>query len=504
MKKNLLEIFESIVRSHSSDTAIEEKNKQITFNELRTVSLILATSIYKNGFNKNEVGAVLLPKSINCVVADLALGYCNGIYMNIDVNAPLDRIFKILEHIQPRILITSSEIINKMPLLQKNFELILIDKIEKKDIDVKSIIDKLESAIDTDPYTIINTSGSTGIPKGVVLNHRNFLDFLDWSVEEYKFNSQTIIGSLSPSIFDIYSFELMLMMARGAKLVLIPEEYGAFPASLPNYINIKKINFIFWVPTVMVNISKYDILKYSNLDSLKLIWFAGEVFPTIHFNYWKKKLPFSRFVNLYGPIEITLDCTFYEVKRELRDDEPIPIGKACINTDLLILNELNKKCCIDEIGELCVRGSSLAMGYFNDLERTERLFIQNPLNSNYPELIYRTGDLVKMQSDGDIIFIGRADQQIKRNGYRIDLQEIEHVLVSQIGVFRNACALYDKDNNKINIFYESEEKQDIYTIKKKLSKLLPKYMIPDLFFFMVELPRNVNGKIDRHYLTSLQ
>ena len=505
MKKNLLEIFESTVETFSTEIAIDENSRKITFGELRSAALVLASSILRKNFKKNNVGAVLIPKSINCVVADLAIGYSNGIYMNLDVKAPLERILTIIKHIRPQVLITTTEIFNQMPSFHAGFEIILLDQIEEYNeiIDIESLIGNLKVSIDTDPYTIINTSGSTGIPKGVVLNHRSFLNFLNWSVDKFQFDNQTTIGSLSPAIFDIYSFELMLMMTLGSKLVIIPEEYGAFPANIPNYLINKRINFIFWVPTVMVNISKYDILQPYKLDCLKLIWFAGEVFPTVHFNYWRKKLPFSRFVNLYGPIEITLDCTFYEILRDLHDEEVIPIGRACSNTDIIILNNLNENCGIDEIGELCVRGSSLAMGYYNDKERTLKSFIQNPLNTKYPELIYRTGDLVTVQSNGDIIFIGRSDQQIKRYGYRIDLQEIEHILVSQMGIFKNACALYDKDHNKISLYYESERILDFIDIKKKLSHCLPKYMMPDKFVFMQELPRNANGKIDRHFLTTL-
>ena len=228
-------------------------------------------------------------------------------------------------------------------------------------------------------------------------------------METLKIGNNEVIGSLSPSVFDIYSFELCMLMAKGSTMVLLPGTLAAFPADLLKIMQQKQISFIFWVPTIMVNIANMDLLTKISLPDLKTVWFAGEVFPTKQFNYWKKQLPSARFVNLYGPIEITLDCTYFIIEREIRDDEPIPIGFPCRNTDILILNEQNISAGINEEGELCVRGSSLAMGYYNNPEKTTAAFVQNPLNTSYPEIIYRTGDQVLMNDNGEIIFKGRKE-----------------------------------------------------------------------------------------------
>ena len=229
----------------------------------------------------------------------------------------------------------------------------------------------LRKLIDTDPLCIINTSGSTGTPKGVVLNHKSFIDFTEWALDVFNFLENEIIGSLSPLVFDIYSFELCLLMAKGNTIVVIPEQLSAFPASILQILEKHKVTFLFWVPTIMVNIANMDLLSTIKLPDLKTVWFAGEVFPTKQFNYWKKQLPNVLFANLYGPIEITLDCTYYIVDRDIKDEEPIPIGFPCRNTDVLILNESNKLVTeVDEEGELCVRGTSLAMGYYNNPEKT--------------------------------------------------------------------------------------------------------------------------------------
>lgn len=361
----------------------------------------------------------------------------------------------------------------------------------------------LRPLIDTDPYCIINTSGSTGTPKGVVLNHRSFIDFVEWSLEEFDFSDDEVIGSLSPLIFDIYSYELCLLIARGATLVIIQDKFAAFPMKILECLKKYSVTFIFWVPTIMVNIANLDLLRSISLPAIKLIWFAGEVFPTKQFNYWKSQLNHATFVNLYGPIEITLDCTYYIIDRVIRDDEPIPIGRACLNTDLLILNDNGELVTDSSEGELCVRGSSLAMGYYNNPELTRKVFIQNPLNHSYPELIYKTGDIVSTNKLGEIIYKGRRDTLIKHSGYRIELTEIEHVIVNRLKLVANCCAIYDYDKKQIGLIYEAIQDVDIAIFRNEIGKVVPKYMIPNFFKRIERLPMNPNGKIDRLKLKTL-
>jgi acyl-coenzyme A synthetase/AMP-(fatty) acid ligase len=206
---------------------------------------------------------------------------------------------------------------------------------------------------------------------------------------------------------------------------------------------------------------------------------------------------------MYGPIEITLDCTHYIVDREIADDEPIPIVYAMRNTDILILNEENKLCNIGEEGELCVRGSSLAMGYYNNPEKTAAAFTQNPLNTAYPELIYRTGDIAAVNERGEIMFKGRKDTLIKHSGYRIELGEIEHVIINTLKIVENGCCIYDHGKKEIVFCYESKERLAVAEMKKRIGIELPRYMIPTRFVELGELPRNTNGKIDRLGLSLL-
>ncbi|MFN9972102.1 MAG: AMP-binding protein, partial [Phycisphaerae bacterium] len=259
-------------------------------------------------------------------------------------------------------------------------------------------------ALDVDPVCIINTSGSTGIPKSVVMNHRNIIDFIDWTLDEFSFTEQDRFGSLSPLYFDIYTLEVYVAMATGACISLIPESFAAFPAKLMDYLAERRITFLFWVPSIMVTIANLGLLGKYDLSQLRRIFFAGEVFPTRQFNQWRAALTQAEFVNLYGPIEITVDCTFYRIQREFSDDEPLPIGFPCRNTEILILTEDNRPAEVGSQGELCVKGSSLAMGYWNNPERTSAAFVQKPLQKCYPERIYRTGDVASLNQSGEIMF----------------------------------------------------------------------------------------------------
>jgi acyl-coenzyme A synthetase/AMP-(fatty) acid ligase len=335
------------------------------------------------------------------------------------------------------------------------------------------------------------------------LNHRSFIDFTEWAIDTTGIGKDEVIGSLSPVVFDIYCFELCLLMSLGSTIVLIREHLSAFPARILELLISNKATYLFWVPTIMVNIANMGLLERLPLPALRNVWFAGEVFPTKQFNIWRKNLPNARFINLYGPIEITLDCTYYIAGRELNDDEPIPIGFPCRNTDILILGDDDEAAGQGEDGELCVRGTSLAMGYYNDPEKTASVFVQNPLNTAYPERIYRTGDIVSVNESGEILFKGRKDTLIKHSGYRIELGEVEHVLINNLRLVRNGAAVYNYDKKEIVFFYENDALLELGRFRKQASEALPKYMIPARLIRLDEMPRNVNGKIDRISLAAM-
>ena len=502
MQRNILEYLFNTVEKYPLKTAVIEEDNSISFKDLDIKARILANKIINKQDFINQPIAVFLPKSINSIVSDIAITYSGNIYMNLDVKSPSKRIQSIIELIQPKFIITDSKHIKSLNEIKYDNILINLDEIDFNDINLISN-NYLEKIIDTDPYCIINTSGSTGVPKGVVLNHKSFIDFIENSLDIFKFSDNEIIGSLSPSVFDIYSFEICMLMAKGSTILLIPETLSSYPVEILKLLQKHNVTFLFWVPTIMVNIANMDLLSSISLPKLKIIWFAGEVFPTKQFNYWKKYLATTMFANLYGPIEITLDCTYFIVNRNIKDEEPLPIGIPYKNTDILILNEDDQLIKEGEEGELCVRGTSLAMGYYNNPEKTALAFTQNPLNKSYPELIYRTGDVVNINEFGEIMFKGRKDNLIKHLGYRIDLGEIEHVIINVLKLVKNGCVVYNINKKEITLFYESTDKVSLSEFRKQISTILPKYMLPTSYTKMDELPRNTNGKVDRLYLKNI-
>ncbi len=503
---NIIEYLEKVtLKNNAEKTAVIDENSEMDFLTLTKEAKKVATIIFSTKDFINKPIAVFLPKGVQSVIANLGITYSGNIYMNLDVKNPDNRIKNILEKIKPEAIITNRMLANKiLSIAGSDISVVIVDELPAGlEVSEELIFGRLENIIDTDPYCIINTSGSTGTPKGVVLNHKSFIDFTEWAIPTLKISDKEIIGSLSPLYFDIYSFELCLLMARGATLVVIPEQLATFPAKLIEFLQGNKISYIFWVPTIMVNIANLDLFATYKLPDLKTIWFAGEVFPTKHLNYWRSHMPHAVFTNLYGPIEITLDCTYYTVEKDFPNDVPIPIGYPCRNTDVMILNDNEELAGLNEKGELCVRGTSLAMGYYNDPEKTAKAFVQNPLNRNYPELIYRTGDVVYKNHEGEIIFVGRKDFQIKHLGYRIDLSEVEHVIVNTWGKIPNACVLYNHDKKEICLFYEGTNEIPPAEFRKELTQYLPKYMVPTHFHLFAEMPRNPNGKIDRNLLSSM-
>lgn len=490
---NVIEYLEETVKKYPKNIAVIEGDRTITFEELDKKAKMLASFIAKSNTIRKPI-ALYLPKTIESVIADIAITYSGNTYMNLDVKNPIERITNIHNLIKPEFVITNSKFASKIQQID-GIKIINIDEFNfDQEIDHKKLNKIQSTIIDTDPYCIINTSGSTGTPKGVVLNYKSFIDFTARSLEAFDIAKQEVIGSLSPLVFDIYSIELCLLMRQAATMVLIPDSLSAFPIEILKLLQKHKVSFLFWVPTIMVNIANMDLLSKINLSDLKIIWFAGEVFPTRQFNYWQDKLQKVTFANLYGPIEITLDCTYFIVDRKIPDNEPIPIGRAYKNTDILILDENNQPA---QEGELCVRGTSLAMGYYNNPEKTAAAFVQNPLNKSYPEIIYRTGDIVYINNRNEIVFKGRKDNLIKHLGYRIELDEIEHIVINTLKIIKNGCVVYNKDKKEITLFYENETEITPAEFRNKIGTMLPKYMIPTAYIKMDILPRNTNGKIDR-------
>ena len=503
MKINLIEYLNETVNKFSHKVAIDDNQSPVLFSELNEISTKIASTIISINITARQPISVFLPKNRMSVFAFLGIAKSGNFYIPLDTKSPVDRISKISNNLNSKILITDLahyELVNSIGF--KGTILVIEDVINSSISDLNGLeVQKVsQKIIDLDPLYAIYTSGSTGNPKGVLISHKGVIDFIEWAKNTYSIDETAIIGNQAPFYFDVSTLDIYMMVVTGATLVIIPEDRFTFPIKLIEFINQKNVNTICWVPSVLNSVSNFDVFSALKPTSLQNIFFAGEPMPNKHLNYWRKNYPNALYANLYGPTEITVICTYYNVNRAFNDDESLPIGNACHNTNLLIILENGSQANKGQMGELCVRGSGLAFGYFNDLEKTKLAFVQNPLHDLYPDLVYKTGDLVYENEYDEIMFVGRKDSQIKHMGYRIELGEIETAILGINGV-NNACVLYDENSKQIVGFFISEK--SYIEIRKELLKTIPKYMIPTKWVQKETFILNANGKTNKLALKEL-
>ena len=502
MKNSVLSWLDETAKRLPNKLALQDISGNITYQEYRSKSLAIAYKIVE--LNKGEMKkpiVVYLEKGKEVLVSFMGVAYSGCFYSPIDTEMPQSRVDKILEVLKPEIVITTNKLKTNFEKFNFYGSYIIYEETICSEEDETAVKPYTEKIIDTDLLYVLFTSGSTGVPKGVSICHRSVIDYTDWVAETFNITQKDTFGNQAPFYFDNSILDIYSCMKTGATLNIIPKKLFFQPVPLLEYIKYNKINTIFWVPSALIVVSKLKAFRNVDLsDTLKRVLFCGEVMPNKQLNIWRKFLPNVTYANLYGPTEITDACTYYIVDREFSDDEPLPIGIPMSNTDILVLNDEDKLVTDDEVGELCVRGTSLAMGYYNNPEKTRSAFVQNPLNKAVPEIIYRTGDLVRYNEYREIIYISRKDFQIKHLGHRIELGEIETAISSLEEVTLNCC-LYDEKNQKIVLFVDAQVDRDY--IKERIEKLVPEYMIPGKVIYLENMPINANGKIDRIKLKEL-
>ena len=480
MKNSVLSWLDETAKRLPNKLALQDISGNITYQEYRSKSLAIAYKIVE--LNKGEMKkpiVVYLEKGKEVLVSFMGVAYSGCFYSPIDTEMPQSRVDKILEVLKPEIVITTNKLKTNFEKFNFYGSYIIYEETICSEEDETAVKPYTEKIIDTDLLYVLFTSGSTGVPKGVSICHRSVIDYTDWVTETFNITQKDTFGNQAPFYFDNSILDIYSCMKTGATLNIIPKKLFFQPVPLLEYIKYNKINTIFWVPSALIVVSKLKAFRNVDLsDTLKRVLFCGEVMPNKQLNIWRKFLPNVTYANLYGPTEITDACTYYIVDREFSDDEPLPIGIPMSNTDILVLNDEDKLVTDDEVGELCVRGTSLAMGYYNNPEKTRSAFVQNPLNKAVPEIIYRTGDLVRYNEYREIIYISRKDFQIKHLGHRIELGEIETAISSLEEVTLNCC-LYDEKNQKIVLFVDAQVDRDY--IKERIEKLVPEYMIPGIF-----------------------
>lgn len=493
--KNILEYIENSASEYPGKTVFADHESSITYEQLLRNSKSIGTALSQ--INKRNCPiAVYLDKSIKTPCAMFGITYSGNFYIIIDSEMPVERINKIFSTLSPAAIITDEAHLDNAAQLTASCSIFMYDSAVNTEIDEEALTRIRNKQIDTDPLYALYTSGSTGMPKGAVLSHRNVIAYTQWFTETFNINSETVFGNQTPFYFSMSVSDVYSTIKCGATLCIIPKACFSFPINLIKFLNEHKVNTIYWVPSAISIVANLKLFKYAKPEYLNKVLFAGEVMPTKQLNYWINNLDKNiLFANLYGPTETTDICTYYVVDRPFRDDEPLPIGRHCDNCDVMIINDNNELAKPGEEGELYVRGSFVAYGYYGNDEKTKDAFVQNPLHSYYPEIVYKTGDLVKENDKGEIMYITRKDFQIKRMGYRVELGEIE-TAASSIENIEEVVCIFDKAKDKIILVYQGK-KLTSEDILKYIKSKVPAYMVPDRIEKITLMPHNQNGKIDR-------
>lgn len=488
---NCFEFLEKNIMINPDKIALIDPDTTLKYIDVYNISNNFAANISINYRDKPIV--VIMRKSVWAVCAFMGIIYSGNFYVPLDCDMPFQKINIILNEINPDYVVVDSFTKKKFETdsTENRYSIINIEDICCNDKCVSNSFRRTNC--DLKPVYMIYTSGSTGNPKGVVISHRGVIDYIEWAVKKFSFDNDTVFGNQAPFHFDNSIFDIYCTFASGGTMVIIPKIYFAFPKSLIEYMNKTRVNTIFWVPSA---INSLNCVEKSNahiqLDYIQRIMFCGEVMHNKLLNSIRSIYPSALYVNLYGPTEITDACTYYIVNREFLDDEPLPIGIPCENSKVFLI-ENGKAVAEDLIGEICVGGAGVAMGYYKNKELSDKVFTQNPLNNEFYERIYHTGDLGKF-CDGNFYFVGRMDDQIKRNGYRIELGEIDSIMRLASSI-KEVAAVYDADDDNIILFYSGDCEES--ALRKLACERLPLYMNPDVYIWKRSLPHKSNLKVDR-------
>ena len=494
LQKNVLEYLEGSAARFPDKVAFSDEERAYTFSQLRNSAERLGTALAELTPRHNAPVCVLVERTAVTMVAFQGILYSGNFYVPIDSQMPLSRMERILETLSPAALVYPASLEKTARALARFCPILELETALDHAADGGELARRRALVLDTDPVYVIFTSGSTGTPKGIVICHRSVIDFVEWLAEAGEFTEQDVMGNQAPFYFDLSVKDIYLTLKCGATTHIIPQKLFLFPLLLVRFLEEKQVTALVWATSAFHLLAASGALEKEVPTHLRTAILGGEALQAKQLNRWRRALPDVRYVNLYGPTEVTVDCTWYPIEREFADTEMIPIGRACANKEVFLLDSEGKPVPPGRPGEICVRGMGLAKGYYGQWDKTRDAFIQDPRNPWYPDLIYRTGDLAVMDETGLLTFLSRQDGQIKHMGYRIELGEIEATL-SGIPSIHEVVCLFDRERDKILCIYTGDEESG--AVAKAARAMLPRYMVPNVYHRREEMPHNANGKIHR-------
>ncbi|MBR6694187.1 MAG: amino acid adenylation domain-containing protein [Clostridia bacterium] len=493
--RNVLEYLEESASRLPQKTAVRDSAAEYSFIELLDKSRRIGSALSARDVVRRPV-AVMMDKGAAALSAFFGIAYAGGFYVLMNPDLPKSRLMQIREVLGSDYVITDEAHKEAAEAVFGSAAVLDVADLAKTEHNEKALLEIRERMIDTDPLYANFTSGSTGVPKGVVVSHRSVIDFINVFTELFSIGEDDIIANQAPFDFDVSVKDIYSAMKVGATLVVVEKQLFSRPTELIDCLCENNVTTMIWAVSALCLISTFHGLDYKVPKTVNKVLFSGEVMPAKHLKEWMSHLPEATFVNLYGPTEITCNCTYHIINPSSEYKEGIPIGKPFPNEQILLLCG-DRLAEAGEEGEICVRGTALALGYYNAPEQTAKAFTPDPTNPYYPELIYHTGDLGRYGEDGELYFCGRKDFQIKHMGHRIELEEVELAISAVPGVERCVC-FFDEQRQKLYGFYiGSIEKRELHM---KLRESLPIFMVPGALRKVEEFPLTKNGKTDRKKL----
>lgn len=497
---NVLDWLDERVATQPEKLAFADVESSLSFAELfertRSIGSFVAASV-----PARSAVACYLEKSTLAISAMLGIVRAGCCYCVVDVRQPASRARGIVDTLAAPLVLTDAANADVARSAFAGYEVVDVSDLLSTPVDDALLAARRASALDTDPLYVNFTSGSTGVPKGVVCCHRSVIDFIGTFVDTFGIMSDDVLANQAPFDFDVSVKDIYSCLACGASVQMIPREYFSIPVELMDFLADRAVTVCTWAVSAMCFVSIMGGFDYRVPSTVRLVIFSGEVMPPKQLAVWRRALPDATYVNVYGPTEVTCNCTYHVIDREYAKDDVIPMGRPFPNEHVFLLDEGD--CLVSAPGvegEICVTGTALALGYYNDSVRTAEVFVQNPLNPHYPETMYRTGDLGMLDDEGRFVYCGRKDHQIKHLGQRIELGEIDAVAHAVKGVAR-ACTIYDARRKRILMFYTGDCAKEV--LLDTLKERLPQYMVPNRIRQVDEMPLTKNGKIDRAALMAL-
>lgn len=500
--KRVTEYLIEAAKKNPEKIALADGQRAISWARFAQDAARIGAYLKGQGICGEAVG-VLAVRTANTPVLFLGCAWGGNFYVPLDPALPQEKLEKIVHNSGMRMVLMEDKAIRDMSAFEEEgIRCVELAEMlaEGQSGDAAEMTAADVRPEDDAPLYMVYTSGSTGMPKGVLKTHGAVIDFAESYAETFGFDENEIIGNQTPFFFDASAKDLYLLLKTGATMEVIPTEMFSFPVKLIEYMNEKKVTFISWVPSALAIVTQLNTFKDILPATLKKVFFVGEVFPMKQFNKWRAALPDLQYVNLYGSSEIAGICCYYDVPKEavFEETQALPIGRALKNCEVLLIDGDRIVTEENVPGEIYIRSKALAKEYFGDAEKTAASFLMKDFDGAGEKRYFKTGDMAHRDRNGNLVFETRRDFQIKHMGHRIELGEIEAMALTLDEIARCGC-VYDEKKRRIVLFCELRAGEMLTgrDIQNRLRGKLSDYMLPNRVQILEKMPLNANGKIDR-------